>query len=168
MSDKKFLYELMSPVDYMNLCNEVLGARKEGENGEVLYGEIEYTVEGTLYKVQGNHFPVQDVIDSASSKCKHCNSKGYTTVNISKEKLPDPSGYFVDEEDPDAPEGASKASPGCWRITTPCECAVNNVIKKHGGLFTIDTRCVFVDLTFTSEKVDVVDTPEISKIEIVR
>jgi hypothetical protein len=149
MSDKKFLYELVSPQDYVNICNSVLGARREEEDGAVVYDEIEYKSGDTLYKVQGHHFPVQDVIDSANSKCKHCNSKGYTTVNVPKSKLPDPSGYFVEEEDPNM-----KGSSQFWRITTPCECAVKNVIKKHGSVFTIDTRCVFVDLSYTSEKLE--------------
>ena len=148
MSEEKYLYDLMSPVDYMNVCNAVLATRKEEDDGAVTYEEIEYTADGTLYKVQGHHFPVQDVIDSADNKCKVCTSKGYTVVNIPKEKLPDPSGYFVIESDDKA-----KDDPKMWRILTPCECGVKNVIKKNAGVFTIDTRCVFVDLTFTSEQV---------------
>jgi len=145
MSDNKFLYELVSPVDYLNMCNKVLETRKEEEDGRVVYREIEYTVGDTLYKVQGYHFPVQDVIDSASSNCKVCNSKGYTTINVPKSKLPDPSGYFVEEDT------SSEGKSNFWRITTPCECGVKNVIKKYGSVFTIDTRCVFVDISFSSE-----------------
>ena len=156
----------MSNADYMNICNEVLATRKEDEEGAVVYSEIEYTVGDTVYKVQGDHFPVQDVIDSADKNCKTCNSKGYSTINVPKTKLPDPAGYFVDTEEY-AP-GVTTASPDFWRITAPCECAVNNVIKNNGALFTIDTRCVYVDLTYTSEKkVSDTDTDK-PKIEIAR
>ena len=157
MSDKKQLYELMSAADYMNICNDILATRREEDDGAVVYDEIEYTVGGVVYKVQGHHFPVQDVIEAAASKCKDCNSKGYIVTNVPKSKLPDPSGYFVDEE----PEGKKN---DFWRITTPCECGVKNIIKKNPGMFTIDTRCVFVDLTFTTDE-KATDKP---KIEIAR
>ena len=167
MSDKKYLYELMSAADYMNVCNAILATRKEDEEGAINYEEIEYSVGDTTYKVLGHHFPVRDVIESASSNCKVCNSKGYQTVNVPKSKLPDPSGYLVEIEEESTP-GIITKSPDFWRITTPCECAVKNVIKKNGGLFTIDTRCVYVDVTYTSEtKKSDKDTSK-SKIEIAR
>lgn len=149
MSDGKFLYELMSPVDYENICNKVLSTRKENEDESITYDEIEYSVGGVVYKVQGTHYPVQDVIASASSKCKDCSSKGYIITNVTKERLPDPSGFLVLEDEPES--GSSKEST-TWRILTPCECAVKNVIRANGSLFTIDTRCVFVDLSFTSQQ----------------
>lgn len=168
MPEEKFLHELVSPIEYGQICNDILATRQEDEDGAVVYGEIEHTFGGILYKIKGHHFPVQDVIDSANSSCKICASKGYVTVNVPKTKLPDPSGYFVEETSPNlSPEEATKASK-FWRITTPCECGVKNVIKKNGGVFTIDTRCVFVNLTYTTEKVENKIEIEKPKIEIVR
>lgn len=152
---EKQIYELVSSVDYMNICNLVLGTRKEGEDGAITYQEVEYTLGGTSYKIQGHHFPIQDVVASANKNCKECNSKGYTTISILKSKLPDPSGYFVEEEEEHTlPEGGAftTAPTDFWKITTPCECAVKNVIKKNPSVFTIDTRCVFISLTHTVDK----------------
>ena len=165
MSDQKFLYELMRPQDYMNICNDVLATRKEDEEGGVTYDAIEYTVDQTKYTVQGSHYPVQDVMASANKNCKHCHGKGYQTINIPKNKLPDPSGYFVEEVDEKVDEKGKTIESKFWRITTPCECAVKNVIRDNGSVFTIDTRCVFVSLSHTSEDIEGDLKP---KIEIVR
>ena len=164
MSEKKFSFDLVRPEDYSNICNAILETRREDEDGTVEYDEVEFITGETCYIIKGYHFPVQDVINSASSSCKVCSSKGYITSNVPKTKLPDPSGFFVEDADPNlSPVEAEKASK-FWRITTPCECGVKNVIRKNKGVFTIDTRCVFVDLTYTIKKIEI----EKQKIEIVR
>lgn len=152
MSGKKYLHDLVSPAEYNAICNKILATRNEDDDGAVTYEEIEHVVDGTKYKVLGVHYPVQEVIDRADPKCKKCLSKGYTTVSVPKTKLPDPSGYFLEEVQPD---------PKMWRITTPCECGVLNIINDDPSVFTIDTRCVFVSISFTSETAK-------PKIEIVR
>lgn len=166
MSEEKFLYELMSSNHYMNICNEVLATRKEDDEGAVTYDAIEYTVDNIKYTVQGHHYPVQSVFERANNKCSKCSSKGYITINVPKNKLPDPSGYFVEEVDEKLDEKGNPIESKFWRITTPCECAVKNVIRDNGSVFTIDTRCVFVSISYTAELTDEDDTSIVPKIEI--
>ena len=156
MLEGKYLYELISSVAYMNICNDVLATRKVADDGEgeVTYAEVKYTVGGKTYTVQGTHFPLGKVFSYATENCKYCHSKGYETISISKKKLPDPTGYYVVEEDTfpkDRDPSIVYASLDTWKIITPCDCAVKNVLKEHPELFTIDTKSVYVGLTYQVE-----------------
>lgn len=157
MSIKKPLDLVVDRHNFNLIIKKVAGVRKDTGDGRTFtYSEITHNWGNKKIKVLGRHFPLEEVLKNANSKCNFCFGQGYRFVNIPKFNYPDPSPFLVDEET--LPKDLSdeeqrkwkeaQKNISTWRIMQICNCAVKKTHKKNPHVLSNTHHNIWMTLDY--------------------
>jgi hypothetical protein len=157
---RKNLEDIFDETTMKYIMKEVMKSRRVSPTDEVSYSPVERQQDGVTYVVKAEHVPIEDIVKHASSRCRDCNSKGYSVRHIEKAKIPNPQDYVIlsdkpidsmtDEEKKLWVEVEKKKK--MWRIMLPCHCAIKGLTRVQHTIFTNATGNIVAQITYEKKQ----------------